>query len=188
MRGLLLVRGGIIMAIVRWNPARDLMTMRDDMDRLFSQLLGRGEGEEPSLGRGNWAPPVDIYETDEAFVLKAELPGFRKEDIQIELHDNRLTIRGERQREKEAKEEQYHRVERVYGRFERVFWLPTTVDAEQIQASFTDGVLELRLPKSPAAKPKRISVSDTTVGQSTTPPQEAAAPRPADKEPVGAAR
>src|SRR5687768_5138167 len=122
----------------------------------FSQFWGRGSGEEASLGGGAWAPPVDIYETDEAFVLNAELPGFSKEDMQIDLHDNRLTIRGERRREDAAKGEQYHRVERLYGRFERVFWLPTAIEAEQIQASFKDGVLELQLPKSRAAKPKRI--------------------------------
>jgi HSP20 family protein len=148
------------MAIARWNPARDLMQMREEMDRLFSQFFGRGgDGEEATWG-GTWAPPVDIYETDEAFVLKAELPGFSKEDLQIELHDNRLTLRGERKHETEAKEEQYHRRERAYGRFERAFWLPTPVDADKIQATFKDGVLELKLPKSEAAKPKRIAITE----------------------------
>jgi HSP20 family protein len=93
-------------------------------------------------------------------MLKAELPGFTKEDVSIEIHENRLIIRGERKRETEAKEDQYHRLERAYGRFERAFWLPTTVDAEQIQATFKDGVLELRLPKSPAAKPKQIPITE----------------------------
>jgi HSP20 family protein len=136
------------------------MQMREEMDRLFSQLSGRGDGEEATWGRGTWVPPVDIYETDDAFVLKAELPGFSKEDVQIELHENRLTLRGERKRESDAKEEQYHRIERAYGRFERTFWLPTTIDAEKIKASFKDGVLELRLPKSEAAKPKRIAITE----------------------------
>jgi HSP20 family protein len=148
------------MAIVRWNPQRDLMQMREEMDRLFNQFLRRGEGEEATLAQGLWAPPVDIYETDDAFMLKAELPGFTKEDVSIEIHENRLIIRGERKRETEAKEDQYHRLERAYGRFERAFWLPTTVDAEQIQATFKDGVLELRLPKSPAAKPKQIPITE----------------------------
>lgn len=147
------------MAIVRWNPARDLMQMREEMDRLFSQFVRRGDGEEATWAQGQWAPPVDIYETDDAFMLKAELPGFSKEDVSIEVQENRLIIRGERKRETEAKEEQYHRLERTYGRFERAFWLPTTVDTEQIQATFKDGVLELRLPKSSAAKPKQIPIT-----------------------------
>ena len=148
------------MAIVRWNPQRDLMQMREEMDRLFNQFLRRGEGEEATLAQGLWAPPVDIYETDNAFMLKAELPGFTKEDVSIEIHENQLIIRGERKRETEAKEDQYHRLERAYGRFERAFWLPTTVDAEHIQATFNNGVLELRLPKSPAAKPKQIPITE----------------------------
>jgi len=149
------------MAIVRWNPTRDLTQMREEMDRLFGQFLRRGEGEEATWGQGLWAPPVDIYETDDAFMLKAELPGFTKEDVNIEIHENRLIIRGERKRETEAKEDQYHRLERAYGRFERAFWLPTTVDAEHIQASFKNGILEMRLPKSEKAKPKQIPITET---------------------------
>jgi HSP20 family protein len=148
------------MALVRWNPRRDLMQMREEMDRMFNQFVRRGDGEEGTWGQGTWAPPVDIYETEDAFIMKAELPGFSKEDLQIELHENRLTLRGERKRETEAKEEQYHRIERAYGRFERAFWLPASVDSEKIQASFKDGVLELRLPKSEAAKPKQISITE----------------------------
>jgi HSP20 family protein len=148
------------MALARWNPAQDLMPMREEIDRLFNQFLRKGDGEEGAWMRGTWAPPVDIYETDDAFVLKAELPGFSKDDVNIELHENRLTMRGERKRETEAKEEQYHRIERAYGRFERTFWLPTTVDAEKIQANFNDGVLELRLPKRETAKPKRIAITE----------------------------
>ena len=149
------------MALARLNPARDLMRMREEMDRLFSEFFRPGDGEEGTWMRGSWAPPVDIYETNEDFVLKAELPGFSKEDVQIELNGNRLTLRGERKHDTEAKEEQYHRIERAYGRFERVFWLPTTVDAEKIKANFANGVLELRLPKSEAAKPKRIAITQT---------------------------
>jgi HSP20 family protein len=138
------------------------MQMREEMDRVFNQFLRRGDGEEATWGQGVWAPPVDIYETDDAFLLKADLPGFTKDDVTIEMQQNRLIIRGERKRETEAKEDQYHRLERAYGRFERAFWLPTTVDAEKIQATFKDGVLELRLPKSEAAKPKRIAIADRT--------------------------
>jgi HSP20 family protein len=137
------------------------MRMREEMDRVFSQFFRRGgDGEEDTWGAGIWMPPVDIYETDDAFVLKAELPGFSKDDVNIEMQGNRLILRGERKRETEAKEEQYHRVERAYGRFERAFTLPPTVDAEKVQATFKDGVLGLRLPKSEAAKPKRIAISE----------------------------
>jgi len=149
------------MALVRWNPVRDFMQMREEMDRLFNQFFGRGgDGEGATWGPGTWVPPVDIYETDEAFVLKAELPGVSKEDLQIELYDNRLILRGERKHETDVKEEQYHRRERAYGRFERSFWLPTAVDADKIQAHFMNGVLDLRLPKSEAAKPKRIAITE----------------------------
>jgi HSP20 family protein len=148
------------MALARWNPAQDLMQMREEMDRLFNAFLRRGDGEEGSWGQGIWAPPVDIYETDEAFVLEAELPGFTKEEVNIELHDNRLTLRGERKPATEVKEEQYRRRERAYGRFERTFLLPTMVDADKVTANFANGVLELRLPKSEAAKPKRIPITE----------------------------
>jgi HSP20 family protein len=148
------------MAMVRWNPVRDLMQMREEMDRLFQQFVKRGDGEEGTWGEGVWAPPVDIYETGEAFILKAELPGLSKDDLQIELHENRLTLRGERKWEADAKEGQSHRRERAYGRFERSFWLPASVDAEKIQATFKDGVLELRIPKSETAKPKQITIAE----------------------------
>jgi HSP20 family protein len=93
-------------------------------------------------------------------MLKAELPGFSKEDVNIEIHENRLVIRGERKRETDPKEDRYHRLERAYGRFGRAFGLPTTVDAEHIQASFKNGVLELSLPKSATAKPKQIPITE----------------------------
>ena len=136
------------------------MQMREEMDRLFNQFVRRGDGEEGAWIRGMWAPLVDIYENEGAFVLKAELPGFTKDDVQIELHNNRLTLRGGRKQESEAKEDQYHRREHAYGRFERSVMLPTVIDANKVTASFKDGVLELRLPKSEAAKPKRIAIHE----------------------------
>jgi HSP20 family protein len=147
------------MALVQWNPARDLMRMREDMNRLFSQFFREGDDEEGTWLTGAWAPPVDIHETDEALILKAELPGFSKDDVHVELHNNRLTLRGERRHETEVKEEQYHRRERAYGSFQRTFQLPTTIDQDKVKASFQNGILELRLPKSEAAKPKRIGIS-----------------------------
>ena len=147
------------MALVQWNPARDLMRMREDMNRLFSQFFREGDDEEGTWLTGAWAPPVDIHETDEVLILKAELPGFSKDDVHVELHNNRLTLRGERRHETEVKEEQYHRRERAYGSFQRTFQLPTTIDQDKVKASFQNGILELRLPKSEAAKPKRIALT-----------------------------
>jgi HSP20 family protein len=147
-----------IMAIARWTPYRDLMTVRDEMNRVFNDVFGRANTDESAWFSGAWSPPVDIYETDDALVLKAELPGFSKDDINIELKDNTLVIKGERKREDEVKEGGYHRTERVYGAFQRSFMLPTTVDQEKVKAAYKDGVLELRLPKVLAAQPKRIAV------------------------------
>jgi HSP20 family protein len=141
----------------RWSPERELQRLRTEMDRLFEEVFG--DGGEGRWQTGMWAPPVDLYDTDDAFVLKAELPGLGKDDIQIEVHDRTLTLRGERKQETEAKEERYHRRERTYGSFQRSFWLPTIVDAEKIQADFKNGILELRLPKSETAKPKRIAIT-----------------------------
>jgi HSP20 family protein len=102
---------------------------------------------------------VDMYENDQTLMLKAELPGFSKEDVQVEIKDNMLTLKGERKREAEVKEEQYHRVERAYGAFRRSFMLPVLVDADKAEATFKDGVLELKMPKAEEAKPKAIKVT-----------------------------
>jgi HSP20 family protein len=147
------------MALARWTPYRDMMSIRDEMNRVLNEAFGRGSNDESAWSSGAWAPPVDIYETGDALVMKAELPGFGKDDINIEMKDNVLVIKGERKREDEVKEGSYHRTERVYGAFQRSFMLPTTVDQENIRASYRDGVLELHLPKVQAAQPKRIAVS-----------------------------
>ena len=147
------------MALARWTPGRDIMSVRDDMNRLMNEFFGRSSGgDEGTWFSGAWSPPVDIYETDTALVMKAELPGFSKDDIQIELKENSLVIKGERKREDEVKEGSYHRTERVYGAFQRSFLLPTTVDQGKVQAVYKDGLLELRLPKVEKAQPKRISI------------------------------
>src|ERR671922_611307 len=147
------------MAITRWTPMRNLMSFQDEMNRMFDQFARGGNGEEAGWGVRTWAPPVDIYETDDALILKAELPGVSKDDVSVEIHQNTLILRGQRKHEAEVKEDRYHRVERAYGTFQRSFVLPTLVDQEKVQASYTDGVLELRLPKSEAAKPKRIAIA-----------------------------
>jgi HSP20 family protein len=146
------------MAVARWTPARDIPSIRDEMNRLLNEFWGKGLGEEGTWSSGAWMPPVDIYESDDALVVKAELPGFSKEDIAVELKDNTLMLRGERKREAEMKEGNYHRMERTYGVFHRSFVLPTTVDQQKVKATYKDGVLELSLPKVEAAKPRRVAI------------------------------
>ena len=147
------------MALARWTPMGKFQSFQDEMNRMFNEFFRGGTGEEAGCGLRTWTPPVDIYETDDALVLKAELPGVSRDDVSIEIHQNTLILRGQRKHETEVKEEHYHRVERAYGTFQRSFMLPTQVDQEKVQATYHDGVLELRLPKSEAAKPKRVAIT-----------------------------
>jgi HSP20 family protein len=141
------------------DPEGESQSFQDEMNRLFNQFFQGGTGEEAGWGGRTWTPPVDIYETDEALILKAELPGVSKNDVSIEIHQNTLVLRGQRRHEAEVKEDRYHRVERAYGSFQRSFMLPTLVDQEHVRATYRDGVLELRLPKSEATKPKRVAIT-----------------------------
>src|SRR5262244_1013875 len=138
------------MALAQWNPARDLLAVRDEMNRLFNQAFGRTGGDVESWLSGSWMPPVDIYESNDMLVIK--------EELHIEINENTLTLKGERRPDATVKEEQYHRRERAYGAFQRSFLLPAMVDQGKVQATYRDGVLELQLPKAEAAKPKRISI------------------------------
>jgi len=149
------------MAIVRWEPFRDLVGLQDRMNRLFDESfrgLNRGSGDE-DWSLGAWAPAVDIFEQDGNIVLNAELPGIDAKDVDIRLENNVLTLRGERKVDNEVKRDNYHRVERAYGTFTRSFTLPTVVDQEKIKAEYKDGVLKVVLPKREEAKPKQISIS-----------------------------
>ncbi len=145
------------MAVVKWDPFRDLISIQDRMNRLFEQTLSRSRGEE-AVSAATWTPAVDIYETPDTIVMKAELPGVSREDIQIHINDNTLTLKGERRFAKDVQEESYLRIERAYGSFHRSFTLPAGVHQEKIRALFKDGVLELTLPKAEDSKPKRISI------------------------------
>ena len=147
------------MALVRWTPMGHLRSFQEEMNRMFNEFFRGSNGGEQGWLAGAWTPPVDIYETDDALVLTAELPGVSKDDVSIEIHNNTLTLRGERKHDAEVKEEHYHRVERAYGTFQRAFVLPTLVDQEKVQATYHDGILELRLPKVEAAKPRRIAIA-----------------------------
>ena len=146
------------MAIVRWEPFRDLMATQREFDRLFREAFSpvSGEGE---VSTRTWAPPVDIYENGDNLVLKAELAGINPDDVEIRVEDNTLYLKGERKFEKEVKEQNYHRVERSYGTFARSFSLPNSVDADKVAANFHDGVLILTMPKKEEAKPKTIKIN-----------------------------
>ncbi len=136
-----------------WNPFAEIERIRREFDRLLEELVPREEGERV------FAPVVDVYETDQELVVKAELPGVKKENVEVSIRDNALYIRGEKKEEKEEKTEAYHRVERVYGRFERVLPLPTDVKVESAKAEFKDGVLEIRIPKAEGAKERKIEIT-----------------------------
>jgi HSP20 family protein len=150
------------MAIVRFEPFRDLLSLQDRMNRLFDESYRstqRGAPDDEWALGGLWAPAVDIYEQGTDIVLKAELPGVDPKDVDIRLENNVLSLRGQRKLEGEVKRESYHRVERSYGTFSRSFTLPTVVDQAAIKAEFKDGLLQVVLPKREEAKPKQIQVS-----------------------------
>jgi HSP20 family protein len=145
------------MSIVKWDPLKNLVALQDRMNRLFDETLEREHGSE-GLMAGAWAPPVDIYETDNDVVIVAELPGIEEKDVDVQVRDNVLTIKGERKMEKSLKEESYHRVERTYGSFSRSFTLPTSVNQDKISATYTRGVLEIKMPKAEQAEPQQIKI------------------------------
>lgn len=141
--------------MVRWDPFRDVATLTDRLNRMFNEnpgLLRTGESY------GAWTPPVDIFEKADNLVLRAELPGMKKDDIDVRIENGVLTLHGERRQDTDIEEDNVHRIERVYGSFTRSFALPTTVEASKIQASYKDGILEVLLPKSETSKPKRIEI------------------------------
>jgi len=145
------------MAMVRFDPFRDLAVLQDRMNRLFNDSYSPRR-EDDLMNRGSWTPAVDIYEIEGALVLKAELPDMRRDDIDISVENGTLTIRGERKPDGELKQENFHRVERAYGSFERSFSLPNTVDAVKIGAEYKDGVLTVTLPVREEAKPRTIKI------------------------------
>lgn len=146
------------MAIVKYNPLRELRSMQDQMDRLLNLSWGGGDYSGEDIKEGIWQPAVDIYETQDSIVIKAELPDVDQKDIDVRIEDGLLTIKGERKHESEVKKENYHRIERYFGSFQRSFKLPGTVDQEKVQASCEKGVLTVTLPKKEEIKPKQINV------------------------------
>jgi HSP20 family protein len=147
------------MALVRWEPVRELTSLQNEMNRLFNTFF-----DTPTTGSGNgntlrrWIPPMDLVETEDHFVLKADLPGLDESDVNIEVEDNILTVSGERKAEHEDKREGYVRVERAYGSFRRSLTLPEGIDAEAVTASFEKGVLEVSIPKPEERKPRKVAI------------------------------
>ena len=157
--------------LTRWDPFAEMVSLQDRLNRLLNQSFGNpspfsfGRESERQLAGGNFVPPVDVYEDDHTISLQAELPGMEEKDLDIRLENNILTISGERKFEKEDRQENFHRIERQYGRFSRSFTLPSAVDAEKIRADFENGILHITMPKSEEARPKQIKIGS---GQGAT--------------------
>ncbi len=164
------------MALIRWEPVRELNTIQSEMNRLFNTFFDTpgGQGGAPATAR-RWIPAMDLVETADDFVLRADLPGLSEEDVNIELEDNVLTISGQRKAEHEERKEGYYRVERASGTFSRSLTLPEGVDPEKVDAHFDRGVLEVRIPKPEQRKPRKVTISagggasKTIEGTETTP-------------------
>lgn len=144
-------------ALMRWDPFHELEDMSDRLNRMFARPALRTNGKE-TLTVADWVPTVDISETDGEYLIKAELPEVKKEDVKVTLEDGVLTIQGQRRQEKEEKTTKYHRIERSYGTFVRSFSLPDQVNESGVKAEFKDGMLNLHIPKSEKAKPRAIEV------------------------------
>lgn len=149
------------MALVRWDPLREIDTLQGEMNRLFSTFFdtptGRGSSDGGAARR--WIPAMDLIEAGDHFVLKADLPGMTEDDVKIEVENNVLTISGERKTELEDKHEGYYRLERSTGAFIRSLTLPEGIDAGAVTASFDNGVLEVRVPKPEQTKPQRVQIA-----------------------------
>jgi len=144
-----------------WRPIRELDRVFDEMERTFEEIFGRPF--YPVTWRRSpqvraWSPPLEVYEKEDEYVVKAELPGMKKDEIEISLVGDALTIKGERKAEEEIKHEDYYLCERCYGSFERSVTLPAEVDAAKVEAKYENGILEVRLPKVPEAKPKKLEI------------------------------
>ena len=151
------------MAIVRWDPFREVVSLQSRLNSLF-QDYGRGESDGGALSVASFAPPVDIYEDDQKLVLKLEVPGVKEDELDIQVEGRTLTVRGERKFSSEEKQENFHRVEHRYGTFARSFTLPNAVDAESVKATYDAGVLELSFSKKAEAKPRQIKIGVKSAG------------------------
>jgi HSP20 family protein len=148
------------MALIRWEPAREISSLQQEMNRLFSTFFDApAAGGAAGNGARRWVPAMDLVETDEHFVLRADLPGLSQGDVELSLEDNVLTLSGERKAEHEERGEGFYRVERAAGAFSRSLTLPEGVDGDAITARFDRGVLEVRVPKPEQRKPRKLQIS-----------------------------
>ena len=147
------------MAIVRWDPFRDASVLQDRINRIFSESFGQTRDLDDEMSLCSWKPAVDIYESENGIVLKAELPGITKKDISVEIKDNVLTLKGERHADPQIREEKYYRRERCFGTFQRSFTLQERIQPDLIKASFKEGVLTVEIPRPEEEKPKRVTVT-----------------------------
>jgi HSP20 family protein len=169
------------MALIRWEPVRELNSIQDEMNRLFNTFFDAPAARGSAPRR--WVPAMDLVETDDHFVLRADLPGVEEKDVKIELEDRVLTISGERHAEHEARKEGYYRLERASGSFARSLTLPEGVDADAIAAHFDRGVLEVQIPKPAEVKPRRVEIS---VGANGSAPAQETIEAGETREPAGA--
>lgn len=146
------------MELVRWEPFEGLNKIQFRINDLFDETFGRSRAQQ-TFTAGVWNPPVDILESKDAYLIRAELPGMKKEDFNVEVNDGTMTLSGERKLEEPATGVDYHRVERVAGKFSRAFYLPQTVKQDGIKATYRDGILEVHVPKAEEAKPRQIAIS-----------------------------
>ena len=149
------------MNMVKWDPFRELEDVSSRLNRIFERPLIRSESGKEMLAVADWAPSVDISETDTAYLIKGELPGVKKEDVKVTIENGMLTIRGERKQEKEEKGKKFHRVECSYGSFMRSFQVPDDADEDSVKAEFKGGMLNITLPKSAKSKSKSVDVAVT---------------------------
>lgn len=147
------------MAIVRWDPFRDVAALQDRINRIFNDSFGRSRDLDDEVSLYDWRPPVDIYETSDGIVLKVELPGVNKDDVSVEVKDNVLTLKGERLLDPKIKDEHYYRKERSFGKFNRSFSLQEPIRPDLIKAAFKDGILTVEVPRPEDEKPKQITVN-----------------------------
>jgi HSP20 family protein len=146
------------MELVRWEPFEGWNRLHSRINDLFDESLSRARAV-PGATAGAWLPPVDILESKDAYLVRAELPGMKKEDFNLEVNDGTLTLSGERKAETVNNGVEYHRSERVHGKFSRSFYLPQTVKQDGIKATYHDGILEIHVPKVEEAKPRQIAIS-----------------------------
>jgi len=146
-------------AVTRWDPFRELDELHDRLSTMFGRApVRKGSEKEEAMTVAEWAPLVDIVEEEKEYLIKAELPEVKREDVKVSVEEGVLTVSGERKFEKEEKGKKYHRIERAYGRYARSFTLPDDADPSKVTAEFKDGVLRVRLPKSEKAKPKSVEI------------------------------